>query len=119
MVKEGRIAVADFSLGKFNLPFNCFCGRHAVGTMVDIACREMTTSGPLGTVIGDMRDNLDVIPSKVALGNSHGGPGPHPLQHVVPWTHPSPRPKRYLDRFSRFCKGSQSLLKTTLIRLQQ
>jgi len=27
-----------------------------------------------------------------------------PIQHVVPLAHPSPQPKGYLDRFSRFCR---------------
>jgi len=25
------------------------------------------------------------------------------IQHMVSWANPSPQPKRYLDRFSRFC----------------
>jgi len=25
---------------------------------------------------------------------------------MVPWTHPSPQPKRHLDRFSRFLESS-------------
>jgi len=28
-------------------------------------------------------------------------------QHVFPWAHPSPRRKRHLDRFSRFCRAYQ------------
>jgi len=30
-----------------------------------------------------------------------------PTQHVVPWFHPSPSPKRYHERFIRFLYGSQ------------
>jgi len=26
-----------------------------------------------------------------------------PIQHTIPWAHPSPQPKRHLDSFSRFC----------------
>jgi len=27
------------------------------------------------------------------------------IWHMVPWAHPSPHPKRYLDRFRRFCRA--------------
>jgi len=27
----------------------------------------------------------------------------HPIYYVVPWAHPSLRPKRHVDRFSHFC----------------
>jgi len=27
----------------------------------------------------------------------------HPIQYTLPWTNPSPRPKRHVDQFSRFC----------------
>jgi len=26
-----------------------------------------------------------------------------PILYMVPWAHPSPQPKRHLDRFSLFC----------------
>jgi len=26
-----------------------------------------------------------------------------PIQHIIPWAHPSPQPKRYLDQFCHFC----------------
>jgi len=28
-----------------------------------------------------------------------------PIWHMIPWTHPSPQPKRHLDRFSCFCRA--------------
>jgi len=34
--------------------------------------------------------------------SSHGGIWT-PIQHLVPWSHPSPQPEQHLNRFSRFC----------------
>jgi len=36
----------------------------------------------------------------------HGNVSQHhwtPMKHMIPAAHPSPQPKRHLDRFSRFC----------------
>jgi len=30
---------------------------------------------------------------------------PFPWEYTVPWSHPSPQPKRHLDRFIRFCRA--------------
>jgi len=49
----------DFSLGKFNVTLDWFCGQ-PIGTL------EISTSQPLGTVLG-VRQNPDVIPSKVSF----------------------------------------------------
>jgi len=39
---------------------------------------------------------------KIAV--SRWGSAPHVIRlYMVPWAHPSPRPKRHVDRFSRFC----------------
>ena len=40
-----------------------------------------------------------VLPQKLPLPMENMDP--HLI--VVPWAHPSPQPKRQLDRFSRFC----------------
>jgi len=29
-----------------------------------------------------------------------------PIEYMVPWAHPSPQPKRHLDRLSRFCRAT-------------
>jgi len=29
------------------------------------------------------------------------------ISHMIPWAHPSPQPKRHLDRFSRFCRDDR------------
>jgi len=42
------------------------------------------------------------FPLKIAP--SHGGLEPH-LIYMVAWANPTPRPKRHLDRFSRFCRA--------------
>jgi len=34
-----------------------------------------------------------------------GGSEPPSNIEMVPWAHPSPQPKRHLDRFSRFCRA--------------
>jgi len=34
---------------------------------------------------------------------------PDSIQYMVPWAHPSPQPKRYLDRFSRLCTEDRIL----------
>jgi len=31
------------------------------------------------------------------------------VQYMIPWAHPSPQPKRHLDRFSRFCTVHHSV----------
>jgi len=54
----------EFSLGKFNVTFDCFCGL-PVGTLVD-STGGVSTSGPPGTVFGGVRVNLDVIPLRSA-----------------------------------------------------
>ena len=42
---------------------------------------------------------------------------------MLPWAHPSPHPKRHLDRISRFCRAHdrdrQTDRQTTVLRLQQ
>ena len=35
----------------------------------------------------------------------HGFMGPPKSTYMVPWAHPSPHPKRHLDRFSCFCRA--------------
>jgi len=53
----------------------------------------------------DGADNHQQLPpSPWALGN------PHPIEHMVPWTHPSLHPKRHVDRFSRFCTAHRRLV---------
>jgi len=46
---------------------------------------------------------------------SPGGANMTATQYMLPWTHPSPHPKRHLDRFNRFCTahGKESLYFTT------
>ena len=42
--------------------------------------------------------------SSSKLSHPIGRSGPH-LIYMVPWVHPSPQPKRHVDRFSRFCRA--------------
>jgi len=65
------------------------------------ACGEIPTSGPLGTVLGGMWENPDVIPSKVPL------PTGHLDAHII---HsflgpPESTPKQCLDQFSHCCRA--------------
>jgi len=44
-----------------------------------------------------------------------------PIQYMIPWDHPSPKPKRHLDQFSHFCRAHdcdrQTDRQTTLLGL--
>jgi len=95
---RGRIA-GYFSLGQFNVTLDYFCGR------------------PNGTLVDSIRGNPDVTPSKDPLSTGIW----IPMQHIVPWAHPSPHAERHLDRFSRFCtvhcRYRQTDRQTTLLRL--
>ena len=42
-------------------------------------------------------------PFPLQISPLHGGSGPRLI--MVLWAHPSPQPKRHLDRFSPFCRG--------------
>jgi len=46
---------------------------------------------------------LHGTPLPPKIGTSHGGSRPHLI--IIPWAHQSPRSKRNLDRFSRFCRA--------------
>jgi len=35
---------------------------------------------------------------------------------MLPWAHPSPQPKRHLDRFSRFCTDDRREVRSTVMR---
>ena len=52
-------------MGKFNATLDIFCSR-PIRKLVD-STREIPTSGPLGMVVGGVRENPDVIPSKLSL----------------------------------------------------
>ena len=69
ILTRGRIAGGgDFSTGKFNVTLewlDCFCG-WPVGTLVD-SMWVILESGQLGMVLGSMRGNPDVSPSKVSV----------------------------------------------------
>jgi len=43
-------------------------------------------------------------PFRLKIAASYGGCGPHLIHGSRDGTHPSPQPKRHLDRFSRFCR---------------
>ena len=62
------------------------------------ACSEIQMSGPLGTVLGSIWKNPNVIPSIVLLPI-----GDMDSIKTVLWAQPSPHPKWHLDRLSRFC----------------
>ena len=49
----------DFSLGKFNVTLDCFCGR-SVGMLIH-GMWKIPTSRPLGTVLGSMWVSSNVI----------------------------------------------------------
>jgi len=70
ILTRGRIAGGgrNFSTGKFNVTLewlDCFCG-WPVGMLVD-SMWVILESGQLGMVLGSMRGNPDVSPSKVSL----------------------------------------------------
>jgi len=70
ILTTGRVA-GDFSLGKFDVTLDCFCGRQL--ERWSTACGEIPTPGPLGTVLGGVQENPDVILLKSAA--ARGGSG--------------------------------------------
>jgi len=70
ILTRGRIA-GDFPLGKFDVTFDCFCDRQSERWTT--ACGKIPTSAPLGTVLGGVQENPDVILLKSAA--ARGGSG--------------------------------------------
>jgi len=107
-----------FHLEKFNVTLDCFFQSERWNMWkFPHAHVEIPTQWPLGTMLGGVRDNSDVIPIKSA--HSRGGSALHLIYSSLANT--SPRPKQNFDRSSRlFLQGSQSLQtdrQTTLLRL--
>jgi len=86
ILTRGRIA-GRFSLEKFNMTLECFCGR------------------PIGTLVDSKRENPDVIPLKVLL--PVGGLDPYPIRSSLD------QPKSKSETASRsvepFLQGLRSL----------
>jgi len=98
-----------FHLGKFNVTLDCFFQSERWNMWkFPHAYVEIPTPWPLGTMLGGVRDNPDVIPIKSA--HFRGGSALHLIYSSLANT--SPHPKRHFDRSSRFCRAQNCYRQT-------
>ena len=89
-----------FSVGKFNVILDCFCGRGQSERWLT-ACGKFLTSEPLRMVLGDMWENPDIMPLKSAP--SHEGSCHHLIHSLLGL--PKSTLQMAPDWFSHFCRA--------------